>query len=90
MHRQFLTGKVAGHVVGGGLANQMRLLRDVSHKRTAGLCHDLQRLRTGVDGRHFHILITAGLFQCLDDTDGRLIPAGDMDGVQFAFRILAE
>ncbi len=68
----------------------MRLLRDVSHERAAGLRHDLQGLRTGVDGRHFHVFIATGLFQRLDDADGRLIPAGDMDGVQFAFRVLAE
>ena len=90
MQRQLLFVEVARDVIGGGLANQVRLLGDVGDERTARFGHDLQGFRTGVDGGDFHVFIASGLFQRLDNTDCRLIPAGHVNCVELTFRVLAQ
>ena len=57
--------------------------------------YDAAKERQGfIEGRIAEVESKLSTAQIIDpamlDADGRLIPAGDMDGVQFAFRILAE
>ena len=82
-------GEVSCGVLHGDGGDLPWLLGHVDHPVGVGLEHERQGVGSGVDGGDDD-LGAAGFVEGFVDADGGLVPAGDVDGVEFALGVALE